>query len=340
MMAVDLGSEYLKVSLIKPGRTPIAVVVNEMSKRKTPALVGFSGDERLMGEEAFSFAVRYPETTYARARDMLARPADHPVLTKMLKDHGLPFTLVPHPNRSVAAVQVKEGQVHAAEELVVRDQLACNRGTGLPGGLESGYLIRGSPTSFHLNDFAHYICALRYLTVERSSHLQASVLQYAREIAEAQAGGSVPDVVIAVPAFFGQAQRQALIESASLAGLNVMGLINTHTAAALQFGIERDFSNKTQNIILYDMGSGSTEVALVRCAIRYTPLSFEDQPGIIPLPATVVLKLACMRHDPTRILPPGSHLIPARMPKGLASHKWRWDHRVEGASGGWMIIII
>jgi hypoxia up-regulated 1 len=120
MMAVDLGSEYLKVSLIKPGRTPIAIVVNEMSKRKTPALVGFSSEnERLMGEEAFSFATRFPETTYARARDMLARPADHPVLTKMLKDHGLPFTLVPHPNRSVAAVQVKEGQVHAVEELVV-----------------------------------------------------------------------------------------------------------------------------------------------------------------------------------------------------------------------------
>jgi len=98
----------------------------------------------------------------------------------------------------------------------------------------------------------------------RHCRLQASVLQYAREIAEAQAGGSVPDVVMAVPAFFGQAQRQALIEAASLAGLNVMGLINTHTAAALQFGIERDFTNKTQNIILYDMGSGSTEVALIR----------------------------------------------------------------------------
>lgn len=43
-----------------------------------------------------------------------------------------------------------------------------------------------------------------------------------------------------------------------------MGLINTHTAAALQFGIERDFTNKTQNVILYDMGSGSTVVSLVR----------------------------------------------------------------------------
>lgn len=70
--------------------------------------------------------------------------------------------------------------------------------------------------------------------------------------------------MIAVPAFFGQAQRSALTDAASLAGLKVMGIINTHTAAALQYGIERDFVNKTQNVILYDMGSGSTEVALVK----------------------------------------------------------------------------
>ena len=119
MIAVDLGSEFLKVSLIKPGRTPIAIVVNEMSKRKTPALVGFTGEERLMGEEAFSFAVRYPETTYSRVRDMLARPAGHPILIKMLAEHGLPYNIVSHPNRSVAAVQVQEGVIHSAEELVV-----------------------------------------------------------------------------------------------------------------------------------------------------------------------------------------------------------------------------
>lgn len=95
--------------------------------------------------------------------------------------------------------------------------------------------------------------------------LQASILFYAKEIAEAQSGSLVKDAVIAVPAFFGQAQRRALIDAGQLAGLNVMGIINSHTAAALQYGIERDFSEKTQNVVLYDMGSGSTEVALIRC---------------------------------------------------------------------------
>jgi hypothetical protein len=96
------------------------------------------------------------------------------------------------------------------------------------------------------------------------------VIQYARGIAEAHSGSAVQDAVIAVPAFYGQAQRQALIDAAGLAGVNVMGLINTHTAAALQYGIERDFANKTQHVIFYDMGSGGTVVALVKYS-SYTP---------------------------------------------------------------------
>lgn len=50
----------------------------------------------------------------------------------------------------------------------------------------------------------------------------------------------------------------------SCAGLNVMGLIHSHAAAALQYGIERDFSNRTERVVLYDMGSGTVEAALVK----------------------------------------------------------------------------
>jgi hypoxia up-regulated 1 len=93
---------------------------------------------------------------------------------------------------------------------------------------------------------------------------QASILHYAKEITQAQAGFLVLDTVIAVPSFFSQSQRQAVIDAAGLAGLNVLGLINSHSAAALQFGIERNFENNTQTVVLYDIGSGSTEVTLVK----------------------------------------------------------------------------
>eukprot|EP00198_Chlamydomonas_reinhardtii_P001208 XP_001690543.1 ER-located HSP110/SSE-like protein [Chlamydomonas reinhardtii] len=213
LMSIDLGSEYLKVCLVKPGRTPISIAVNEMSKRKSPALVGVVNGERLLGEEAFSFAVRYPEQIVARARDMLGKDAEDPTLTALFQQHGLPYKLVANAERDGAAsVQIGE-EVYSPEELV------------------------------------------------------GSILYYARQIAEEQAGGPVTDAVITVPAYFGQRQRQAMADAADLAGLNLMGLINAHTAAALQYGIERDFANRSQTILLYDMGSGTTEVALVKFSV-------------------------------------------------------------------------
>ncbi len=96
------------------------------------------------------------------------------------------------------------------------------------------------------------------------SPLQGSLFQYAKRISEAQAGTSVVDAVLTVPAYFSQFQRRALMDAASLAGLKVLGLINSHSAAALQYGIERDFTNSSQTVVLYDMGSSGVEVALVK----------------------------------------------------------------------------
>ncbi len=81
--------------------------------------------------------------------------------------------------------------------------------------------------------------------------LQGSLLHYARTITSSFVeGAQILDCVIAVPAFWGQAQRQAMTDAAGLAGLNVLSLINSHAAAALQFGIERDFTDKVENVIL------------------------------------------------------------------------------------------
>lgn len=68
------------------------------------------------------------------------------------------------------------------------------------------------------------------------------------------------DTVIAVPAFYSQQQRAALLDAANIAGLNILGFMTAHSAAALSFGIERDFINKTQHVAFYDMGSHSTQV--------------------------------------------------------------------------------
>ena len=66
LMAIDFGGEFIKVSVVKPGRTPISIVPNEMSKRRTSAAVAFVNGDRLLGEEAAALAVRYPDRVYTR----------------------------------------------------------------------------------------------------------------------------------------------------------------------------------------------------------------------------------------------------------------------------------
>jgi len=59
-------------------------------------------------------------------------------------------------------------------------------------------------------------------------------------------------------------QARAPIFSNLVAGVNVLALINTHAAAALLYGIERDFANSSQAVVFYDMGATNTECVLVK----------------------------------------------------------------------------
>lgn len=137
LLAIDLGSEFLKLSIVKPGRIPISIVINEMSKRKTPSLVAFVEGDRLVGEEAAALAARYPERVYGRIADWLGRPADDPGLLAMLKASYRPYELVPAPNRTSPAslaVTTGGGESYSAEEVVVS---ACS-GAGLVLGMHLG----------------------------------------------------------------------------------------------------------------------------------------------------------------------------------------------------------
>ena len=78
--------------------------------------------------------------------------------------------------------------------------------------------------------------------------------------------------VVTVPAYFTDAQRQATYEAATLAGLDVMRIINEPTAAALAYGLNRE---KIQTILVWDLGGGTFDVSIletggrnVSCEIR------------------------------------------------------------------------
>lgn len=92
---------------------------------------------------------------------------------------------------------------------------------------------------------------------------QSNILYQAKQIGELNAGEPIKDAVISVPSYFGQSQLQSVATAADIAGMNVMALTTDHAAAALQYGIDRNFKNNTQNIVFYDMGATGVSVSLI-----------------------------------------------------------------------------
>jgi molecular chaperone DnaK len=91
--------------------------------------------------------------------------------------------------------------------------------------------------------------------------ISARVLQKLKRDAEAYLGEDITDAVITVPAYFNDAQRQATKEAGTIAGLNVLRIVNEPTAAALAYGLDK--GDKDQMILVFDLGGGTFDVSLL-----------------------------------------------------------------------------
>ena len=87
--------------------------------------------------------------------------------------------------------------------------------------------------------------------------ISAKVLMKLKEDAEAYLGETVTDAVITVPAYFNDAQRKATKEAGTIAGLNVLRIINEPTSAALAYGLDK---KDAEQIVVYDLGGGTFDV--------------------------------------------------------------------------------
>ncbi|MDD2451856.1 molecular chaperone DnaK [Sulfurovum sp.] len=87
--------------------------------------------------------------------------------------------------------------------------------------------------------------------------ISAKVLMKMKEDAESYLGETVTDAVITVPAYFNDAQRKATKEAGTIAGLNVLRIINEPTAAALAYGLDK---KNAEQIVVYDLGGGTFDV--------------------------------------------------------------------------------
>ena len=186
LLGIDLGHQFFKVALVKPG-TPFEIVTNVHTKRKTESLVGFDNGERLFGGDARTLAGRRPHLVFDGIRRLLGRGIDHPAVATLEKRY-VGFGVESDEKRNT---------------------------------IRMSYTANGNKTSFSVEEVA------------------AMTLIHGRANAEAFASEKdIKDVVLTVPSFYTQAERQAYLDAAEVAGFKVLSLIEENTAAALQYSVE------------------------------------------------------------------------------------------------------
>eukprot|EP01084_Bolivina_argentea_P283424 485402_1 len=112
------------------------------------------------------------------------------------------------------------------------------------------------------------------------------ILTKMKNVAEAYLGKTVTHAVVTVPAYFDDSQRGATKDAGTIAGINVLRIINEPKAAAIAYGLDK--KHKDTNIIVYDLGGGQVSVSLLNldeCGVDvfannlYTPVCVPDVEG-------------------------------------------------------------
>ncbi|MCW3490528.1 molecular chaperone DnaK [Dethiobacter alkaliphilus] len=197
-VGIDLGTTNSVVAVLEGGEPQ--VIPNAEGARTTPSVVGFKGDERLVGQIAKRQGALNPERTLYSVKRFIGRK-----YSEVSEEINLvPYKVVAGPDDAVRFDV--EGKLYAPEEIAAK--------------------------------------VLTKLTNDASSYL----------------GDQVKDVVITVPAYFNDAQRQATKDAATIAGLNPLRIINEPTAAALAYGLDK---NENETILVFDLGGGTFDVSIL-----------------------------------------------------------------------------
>lgn len=211
VIGIDLGAAESLVAYV--GKGVVDLVQNEVSRRATPSIVGFTDRERLLGDNALAQIRSNSKNTCRNFKHLLAR--------------------------EVSAADIEKEHFWSTSKL----------GSAEDGS--AGYDVTYKGDS----------------KVWGAVPVTAMFLTRLKEITELWCQAKVADAVIAVPAFFSDAHRQALIDASRIAGISVLRVMNEHTATALAYGIYRsnDFDpEKPVTVAFCSMGHSIFSVSIVQ----------------------------------------------------------------------------
>ncbi|KAH6106736.1 hypothetical protein HBI69_179700 [Parastagonospora nodorum] len=235
VLGVDLGTEYIKAALVKPG-VPLEIVLTKDSKRKETSAVAFkpsksgplpagSYPERFYGGDAIALQARFPADVYPNLKHLLGVPLDSDIVG-VYKERYPALDVVSTENRKTVS-------------------------------FNDASFAAGSEKPFSVEE------------------LLAMELKNVRENAKALAGKGydVQDVVFTVPPFYTVAERRALEVAARLAGMKVLSVVSDSLAVGINYAVSRTFPDitkkgKAEINMVFDMGAGSTSATVLQFAGR------------------------------------------------------------------------
>ncbi|KAJ1338053.1 hypoxia up-regulated 1 [Microdochium nivale] len=229
VLGIDLGTEYIKAALVKPG-IPLDIVLTKDSRRKETSAVTFKPSrsplgkneypERAYGSDAIALSARFPGDVYPNLKTLLGLPTDHEIVAEYLSKHPA-LQVEPHKTRGTVAFKSKA--FTAEEEAWMVEELL----------------------------------AMELQSIQRNAEGMAG------------SGISVRSVVITVPPFFTIEEKRAVELAAELVGLKVLSLISDGLAVGLNYATSRTFptigeGEKPEQHLVFDMGAGSAKATIMK----------------------------------------------------------------------------
>ncbi|MCJ1479092.1 lumenal Hsp70 protein [Lambiella insularis] len=233
VLGIDLGTEYIKAALVKPG-IPLEIVLTKDSKRKEAAAIAFKPlkskahtsdsdafPERLYGGDAVALSARFPGDVYSNLKPLLGAT-------------------------------------------VKRNEAAAHFGSWRPDLKIAEDKERGT-VGFRSESFTD---KEELFTVEE---LLAMQLQNVRNNAEVFAGkgSTIRDVVMSIPVFYTAEEKRAVEAAVDLAGLRLLSMMSDGLSIGLNYATSRTFPVPKDGIkpeyhLVYDMGAGSTTATVLK----------------------------------------------------------------------------